>query len=902
MFDFKKVPDGLTDRRSMVIKKKPNITIITPFYNAGKTLMQTVNSVLSQTYPYFEWIIIDDGSKDKASLKELEKVSNLDDRITVFHKENAGPSQARDFGIERSSRSSKYIYFLDADDIIDKTMIECLYFSLESHKDASFAYTAMANFGDREFIWDKYLTIEQEKKENLICISSMVRKRDLLEVGCFGIKEKSMYEDWNLWLKLIAAGKKPLRINVPLFWYRTSNSGELSRAMDNHEAAMKYVNETAAKIKNNVEIIQFPRVGDSNRNRFDWKSTVYPQYKKDGKKTILFLIPWMVVGGADLFNLDILKRIDKNKFNSIVITMLPSDNPLRQEFEEYSSAVYDISSFIDRVDYPSFVNYIIKSRNVDSIFLSNCSYAYAMLPIIKKEFPKVSVIDYVHSIDPKAKKGGFGGFSKDFDTFIDITYTCNDFTTNQLKNDFGKTKVETMYIGTDHKRFNPKKYNKNELKKKYNIPNDKLVISYVARFSEEKRPLLFIEIAKEFLKERNDVIFVMAGSGDFEKKVKDKIAKYGLKNKIMLPGSTNTPEEIYSISDITVNCSRLEGLALTSYESLSMGVPVVSADVGGQKELIDDTVGKIITYNPKLKEKVEVMNYIEGLNYSVNNLNKLKSNARKKITEEFNLDKTVEKLEKIIMDTKAKKFEGIYCNDLVYDLYLDLLFDEYMWFCHKFTTENYGISMYDFTNLYEDAFSFKQKFKRKLINICNRFNIKNESITILNFIRNIIAFVRSFVYIFIFGFKSIVSMISIFIKLAKKVYQKQTEFINYLIVGVMTTIVSLLIYYVCVLTILDPSNALQLQVANMISWVGAVLFAYVANRQIVFKSKNKSAFKEAMSFVGARITTLIIDMFMMFLMVTTLGINDKISKLIVQVIIVILNFVLSKLFVFSKRK
>lgn len=772
MFDFKKIPDELVDRRSMVFRKKPNITIITPFYNAGKTLMQTVNSVLSQTYPYFEWIIIDDGSTDEASLKELEKVLSLDDRIIVFHKENAGPSQARDFGIKKSSSNSKYIYFLDADDIIDKTMIECLYFSLESHKDASFAYTAMANFGDREFIWDKYLTIAKEKEENLICISSMVRKEDLLEVGCFGIKEKSMYEDWNLWLKLIAAGKKPLRINVPLFWYRTSNSGELSRAMDNHEAAMKYVNETSAKIKNDVEIIQFPRTGDSNRDRFDWKSSVYPQYKKNGKKTILFLIPWMVIGGADLFNLDILKRIDKNKFNSIVITMLPSDNPLRQKFEEFSDAVYDMASFIDRIDYPSFVNYIIKSRNVDSIFISNCSYAYAMLPIIKKKFPKVHVIDYVHSIDPKARKGGFGGFSKDFDAFIDMTYTCNDFTTNQLQKDFGKSKVETMYIGTDHKRFDPKKYNKDNLKKKYNIPENQFVISYIARFSEEKRPLLFVEIAKEYLKEKNDVVFVMVGSGDLQNKVKDKISKYGLKNKIILLGATNNPEEVYAISDITVNCSRLEGLALTSYESLSMGVPVVSANVGGQKELIDDKVGKIITYDPKLKEKTEVINYIEGLNYCLNNLKRLKNNARKKITSKFNLDKTVKEFENIIMGNKNKKNENTYCNDLIYDLYLELLFDEYMWFCNKFTLENYGVSIYNSISYNESELSFKKKLKMKLINICNRLDIKNEALIILNFIRNIIMFIRSFVYIFILGFKSIASMFIICVKIVKRFYKK----------------------------------------------------------------------------------------------------------------------------------
>ena len=209
--DYTRLPGKTIKKFGKVLnKEKPVISIITPFYNGGKTLMETANCVFSQTYPFFEWIIVDDGSKDQDSLKELAKLEKMDSRIRVFHKENGGPSMARDFGIAKANKDTKYVYFLDCDDQIDSTMLECLYWTLETHEDASFAYTTMVNFGASEFIWEKYLTIEQQKEENLICISSMVRKEDLLEVGCFGIKEKAMYEDWNLWLKLIRAGKKPL--------------------------------------------------------------------------------------------------------------------------------------------------------------------------------------------------------------------------------------------------------------------------------------------------------------------------------------------------------------------------------------------------------------------------------------------------------------------------------------------------------------------------------------------------------------------------------------------------------------------------------------------------------------------------------------------------------------------
>ena len=132
-------------------------------------------------------------------------------------------------------------------------------------------------------------------------------------------------------------------------------------------------------------------------------------------------------------------------------------------------------------------------------------------------------------------------------------------------------------------------------------------------------------------------------------------------------------------------------------------------------------------------------------------------------------------------------------------------------------------------------------------------------------------------------------------------YKKYEEIIKYIIVGICTTIVSLLTYYVCVLTFLNPDKAIELQIANIISWIFAVTFAYVTNRVFVFKSNDKNKLKEATKFYLSRISTLLIDMGLMFLFVTLLSINDKISKIIVQFIVLILNYVFSKLFVFKSK-
>lgn len=134
------------------------------------------------------------------------------------------------------------------------------------------------------------------------------------------------------------------------------------------------------------------------------------------------------------------------------------------------------------------------------------------------------------------------------------------------------------------------------------------------------------------------------------------------------------------------------------------------------------------------------------------------------------------------------------------------------------------------------------------------------------------------------------------------IYHKHEEIINYLIVGVLTTVVSFVTYFVCTETFLNPNDKLQLQIANIISWIFAVTFAYFTNRKFVFKSKEKNMIKEATSFVSSRIISLLMDMFTMFIIVSCLHFNDKIGKLASQVVVTIANYILSKLFVFKKKK
>lgn len=137
-------------------------------------------------------------------------------------------------------------------------------------------------------------------------------------------------------------------------------------------------------------------------------------------------------------------------------------------------------------------------------------------------------------------------------------------------------------------------------------------------------------------------------------------------------------------------------------------------------------------------------------------------------------------------------------------------------------------------------------------------------------------------------------------------YKKYEEIINYLIIGVLTTVVNLAVKYALLFTVLNASDATELQIAVIISWIIACLFAYITNRKIVFKSKSTKILKEFTAFVSARLFTLFLEMLIMFVFVTLLKLNSNlwvvIWSLVAQIVVIVVNYVLSKLVIFKKEK
>ena len=144
-------------------------------------------------------------------------------------------------------------------------------------------------------------------------------------------------------------------------------------------------------------------------------------------------------------------------------------------------------------------------------------------------------------------------------------------------------------------------------------------------------------------------------------------------------------------------------------------------------------------------------------------------------------------------------------------------------------------------------------------------------------------------------------LINKYTNLLVELYYKYKEIFDYLFFGGLVTIVNFISYYI-------PANIIGVDkiVSNLIAFIISVIFAYIVNKEYVFETKwegIQNVFKEFSSFVISRIGTgLLCDILIFAFMINILNINDVISKIFTQILVVILNYIIGKWFVFKQKK
>jgi GT2 family glycosyltransferase len=298
------------------IAAPPYVTIITPFYNTGPGFHETARSVLQQSFQQWEWLIINDGSTDPEALSILEAYRHSDPRIQVIdHSTNRGLSAARNTGF-RSART-QYVVQLDSDDLLEPTAVEKWVWFLESYPEFAFCKGYSVGFGAEQYLWEQgFHSGKAFLDDNQVDVTSMVRKAVHRAVGGYDETDHGGLMDWDFWLRCASHSYWGGTVPEYLDWYRRRpNHKDRWSDFDRGERQQTY----RAKLREKYARLWddgFPEIQLRRQRPNNITSDELPcenRLQKD-KPRLLMIVPWLTIGGADKFNLDLLQQLTQRSW------------------------------------------------------------------------------------------------------------------------------------------------------------------------------------------------------------------------------------------------------------------------------------------------------------------------------------------------------------------------------------------------------------------------------------------------------------------------------------------------------------------------------------------------------------------------------------------------------------
>lgn len=196
----------------------PRVSVVIPCFQQGQWVEDAVASVFAQRFDSWEIVLVDDGSTDPATIAALDELGTWP-RVRLVRQSNRGLPAARNAGI--AAGSGEFIVPLDADDELEPGYLEVMVAALEAHPDAAYAHCWARLFGDVDAIWvPRPFNRYWQRLSNGIVGCVLLRRSAWEAVGGYDETMRRGHEDWELWLRLDAAGWDQVRVNQPLFRYR----------------------------------------------------------------------------------------------------------------------------------------------------------------------------------------------------------------------------------------------------------------------------------------------------------------------------------------------------------------------------------------------------------------------------------------------------------------------------------------------------------------------------------------------------------------------------------------------------------------------------------------------------------------------------------------------------------
>lgn len=431
------------------------------------------------------------------------------------------------------------------------------------------------------------------------------------------------------------------------------------------------------------------------KSSFDlWSMPFRKIAKHNDKPRIMFIMPWIQMGGSEKCILDIAERAVKLEWSISFILTMPfwredSVGEFGLKHEWMNKALAVTSDVFDLVDlgpndkFSKLLRYFVETRSPDYIFTGNSRVIYEHVKFLKAISPGTIVADYNHMVhmDWEVAPGMGGGMPRYGTTFspnIDLHLTASDNVTTSMKKwiepdilEQHPEKVKTCYIGTDPSTLHSddtKSVVRAQIRNDLDISDDKIVVLFAGRFVKDKGIDVMADVLRRVSADpelSSKLAFVFVGSGEqkdtIEKAQKDLHGK-DLKIVIEPPADGITVlRNYYAMADIFLLPSNNEGIALVLFEAMAAGLLVMATDVGGQKELVRTNTGVLL---PNLNNPPASASFIVQQLQAVSKFRPMFSDIQKKGTEEVRLRFTTEKfcdcvLNNMIRTKKELEKEGI---------------------------------------------------------------------------------------------------------------------------------------------------------------------------------------------------------------------------------------------------
>lgn len=567
------------------------VTVVTLWRGEPLAWDERLGSLAAQTLQGWRWVVAHPPSVEPPpALAE-------DGRVARLTWDGRGPGAALE------ALDSPLVCVLDGQARLAPTFLEKAAWLLATNPRAGFCGAHPAPINGDGPPWPYGFEQGPGFLENNFAGAAFVIRRELLApADLAALAGAAPHALWRFWLTLASRGHWGLTIPEPLVRYPFNGAVPAFWTGDGDDPETARLRYTLRREHASL-LLAFPPSGKEEPEPYldvpDAPPFENSIPKPTGTRRLLVLMPWLIIGGAERVNLDLIRQLASLGYEVTVATTLCGvSHPWLGEFMRHTPDVFVLDHLLRLNDFPRFLRYLIRSRAIDTVMISNSYLSYQLLPYLRAHCPSVTFVDYVHSYEEAWRGGGYPRCGVAYQEQLDLNIAASDHVRQWMVRRGGRPeRIELSYTNVDVERWRRDEAARARVRAELGLGEEQTLIVFVARLSHEKRPELVARIIGRLRREGvAGFLCLVLGDGPERSNLERAVAEEGVGETLRLLGRVGDAElgAYLSAADVMLLVSQYEGVSVATFEAMAMGlVPVVSR-VGGQAELVTPDCGLLV--------------------------------------------------------------------------------------------------------------------------------------------------------------------------------------------------------------------------------------------------------------------------------------------------------------------